>query len=56
MAANHDDDRSPEGSRVTRRDFIRIGSATAAGTWVPQLAAAAPAPAYPLVSIPSCAR
>jgi arsenite oxidase small subunit len=51
MAANHDDDRSPPGSRVTRRDFIRIGSATAAGTWVPQLAAAAPAATYPVIPI-----
>jgi len=55
MAANHDDDRSAPGPRVTRREFIRISSVTAAGSLVPIVASAANAPpaagAYPVVPI-----
>lgn len=54
MAANHDDeDRSPPAPRLTRREFIRISSATAAGGLVPRVAAAAPSlpAAYPVVPI-----
>jgi len=55
MAAKHDDDAAPAGPRVTRREFIRISSATAAGSLVPAVASAASAPpasgAYPVVPI-----